>query len=204
MYSSLFICIKNYITTESRKRTFFLHNCANFTRNMRTSKLSQKKSTFVHIAESILPPTSFFNLYPPFYFTGISVTHINKARSYIKVQLKSRWYSRNYMNVHFGGTLMMMCDSFFMFILVHQLGDKYLIWDKATKVEYMKAVKETLYVEFQIPPEKIESIRQEVDEKRKIEIPFCVNVVTKQGEIAMKFERTIYIRKKRQKREKNT
>src|SRR3546814_13956082 len=75
------------------------------------------------------------NLWPPFAFTGIRVQHIADDFSAVRVALHQRWYNRNYVGSHFGGSLFAMTDPFFMMMLLHQLGSNYIVWDKAAQIE---------------------------------------------------------------------
>src|SRR3546814_5442752 len=67
------------------------------------------------------------NLWPPFAFTGIRVQHIADDFSAVRVALHQRWYNRNYVGSHFGGSLFAMTDPFFMMMLLHQLGSDYIV-----------------------------------------------------------------------------
>lgn len=43
--------------------------------------------------------------WPPYLGTGISVCEADEDLSYIKVQMKLRFWNRNYVGTHFGGSL---------------------------------------------------------------------------------------------------
>ena len=44
----------------------------------------------------------FMNLWPPFLFSGIRVTAISADFRHVRVELRQRWYNRNYVGTHFG------------------------------------------------------------------------------------------------------
>ncbi|HPO25695.1 MAG TPA: DUF4442 domain-containing protein, partial [Arenimonas sp.] len=50
------------------------------------------------------------NIWFPFLFTGIRVAKIDDDFCYVKVELRSHWYNRNYVGTHFGGSLFAMTD----------------------------------------------------------------------------------------------
>ena len=56
----------------------------------------------------------------------------------IEAQMKMRWYNRNLVGTHFGGSLYSMCDPFYMFILMENLGKGYIVWDKAATIRFKK------------------------------------------------------------------
>ena len=43
-------------------------------------------------------------------------------------------------------SLYAMTDPFFMIMLLYNLGEEYLVWDKEGRIEYVARVKKTLYV----------------------------------------------------------
>ena len=53
----------------------------------------------------------------------------------------TRW-NKNYMGVHFGGSLFAMTDPFYMVMLATNLGNEYVVWDKAASIRYGKPEKE--------------------------------------------------------------
>ena len=70
-------------------------------------------------------------LYPPYLGAGVSVTHVAADLSVVEVELKLSAWNRNFVGTQFGGSLYSMCDPFFMLMLMMQLGEGYLVWDKS-------------------------------------------------------------------------
>ena len=70
------------------------------------------------------------NLWPPFLFTGIHVSHIGEDYRSARVELRMRPWNRNYVGTHFGGSLFAMTDPFWMLLVMHAIGEGYLVWDK--------------------------------------------------------------------------
>ena len=62
------------------------------------------------------------NLYPPYLGAGIRVTGYDNSHTWFDVEMELTPWNRNYVGVHFGGSLYSMCDPFFMMILMHNLG----------------------------------------------------------------------------------
>ncbi|CAM6002479.1 unnamed protein product [Sphagnum balticum] len=71
-----------------------------------------------------------FNLWPPFWGAGIRVKYIAPDFREVKVVLKLHWYNRNFMGVHFGGSLYSMTDAFPMVMTARNLGPDYIVWIK--------------------------------------------------------------------------
>src|SRR3546814_18736706 len=103
------------------------------------------------------------NLWPPFAFTGIRVQHIADDFSAVRVALHQRWYNRNYVGSHFGGSLFAMTDPFFMMMLLHQLGSNYIVWDKAAQLEFVKPGRGTVTADFHLATNTVASLRAAAD-----------------------------------------
>src|SRR6218665_3322789 len=61
------------------------------------------------------------NLYPPFLGAGVRVQRISEDFLEVDVAMRLRWFNRNYVGVHFGGSLYAMTDPFFMLMLMQCL-----------------------------------------------------------------------------------
>jgi len=136
------------------------------------------------------------NLWPPFLGAGISVKHINDDFSAVDVELKMRFYNKNYVGTHFGGSMCAMTDPFYMLILMKQLGKDYIVWDKSTKIDFKKPGKGTLTAHFNITKQQVKSIRAAADKNRKTEPKFTVDIRDAAGDIVASVEKTLYVRRK--------
>ncbi|XDD46722.1 DUF4442 domain-containing protein [Leptospira sp. WS39.C2] len=137
-----------------------------------------------------------YNFYPPYLGAGIRIKTIAKDLSYFQVEMNLRFYNKNYVGVHFGGSLYSMCDPFFMLILLETLGSDYIVWDKVGSMTFVKPGKGKVKAKFQILPDEIENIKKEVESKRKGEFHFTTNVIDSENDIVATLEKTIYIRKR--------
>ena len=63
----------------------------------------------------------FINLYPPYIGAGVRVAHVADDWSSMVVQMRLRFYNRNYVGTHYGGNLFTMTDPFHMLMLMIQL-----------------------------------------------------------------------------------
>src|SRR5262245_164335 len=101
--------------------------------------------------------------YLPFLGAGIRVHHISDDLRTIEVHMPLRFWNRNYVGTHFGGSLYAMCDPFFMLILANHLGPDYIVWDKAAAIRFKKPGKGTVKAIFSITSERIAEIRAQAD-----------------------------------------
>ena len=136
------------------------------------------------------------NLYPPYLGSGISLLSVNDDFTSIRVQLKMRWYNRNVVGTHFGGSLYSMCDPFYMFILMQNLGKDYIVWDKAASIRFRKPGLKTVTATFEIPKNAITAIKEQVDRDGKGDFTFTTTVIGEQGEVVAEVEKVVYVRNK--------
>jgi hypothetical protein len=136
------------------------------------------------------------NFYPPYIGSGISLKSINSDFTRISVQLKMRWYNRNAVGTHFGGSLYSMCDPFYMFILMENLGKDYIVWDKAASIKFKKPGQKTVTATFEIPKEQIAAIKSMVDADGKGDFTFTTTIIGENGEVVAEVEKVIYVRNK--------
>lgn len=133
------------------------------------------------------------NLWPPYAGAGIRVRVAPDLRTF-EVRMKLRWWNRNYVNTHFGGSLYSMCDPFFMLILIEALGRGYVVWDKAATIRFRRPGKGTVRATFHIPQERVEEIRAAADRGEKVEPVFTVEVLDEQDAVVAEVEKLLYVR----------
>ena len=136
------------------------------------------------------------NFWPPFLGAGIRVKHVSNDFLAIDVEMKLRWWNRNYVGVHFGGSLYAMTDPFYMAMLMENLGRDYIVWDKAAAIRFVKPGRSTVRACFRLTRDQIETIRQEANRNRKTEPVFTVSVIDDQGVLVAEIEKSLYIRRR--------
>ena len=133
------------------------------------------------------------SLWPPYAGAGIRVRPSPDLRTF-ESRMKLRWWNRNYVNTHYGGSLYSMCDPFFMLILVQALGRGYVVWDKAATIRFRRPGKGTVRAAFHIPQERVDEIRAAADRGEKVEPVFTAEVLDEQGEVVAEVEKLLYVR----------
>jgi acyl-coenzyme A thioesterase PaaI-like protein len=144
-------------------------------------------------------PRSFkllINLYPPYWGTGITVKSVSPDYREICVQMKMRFYNRNYVKTHFGGSLYAMTDPFFVLMLIHILGKEFIVLDKAAHIDFIKPSQGTVTARFLIKEEDIEDIIKNTSDGQKYFPEFSVDIENETGETVARVVKTLYIRKK--------
>jgi len=134
--------------------------------------------------------------YPPYLGAGVSVTQVAKDLSVLEVEMKLSHWNRNFVGTQFGGSLYSMCDPFFMLMLMMQLGDGYVVWDKSASIEFLKPGRGKVKARFELPRIRVDELRAEVDEKGKIDPLFEVTVLDEQGEPVARVRKVLSVRRK--------
>ena len=150
----------------------------------------------VRLAEALFPPHIFFSLYLPLVGAGIRVLSISSDYREIRVRLRSGVLQRNYMGVHFGGSLYSMTDPFYMMMLMKNLGPEYVVWDYGASVRFLLPVSEPVFASFQLDQGTIDSIREAASGGDRVIREFPVTIKTASGEPVAEVKREVYIRLK--------
>jgi hypothetical protein len=142
----------------------------------------------------------WINLWPPFLGAGIRVKHIAPDMKAVDVEMKLRWWNANYVGTHFGGSLFAMTDAFYMLMLMlmHHLGESYIVWDKAATIRYRKPGRGTVRAEFRLTDSQIEDIREKLKTFPKYEPVFVVEVKDGAGVVIAEVEKLLHVRKKQE------
>ena len=136
------------------------------------------------------------NFWPPFLAAGIHVRRIARDWSAAEVALHSRFYNRNYVGTHFGGSLYSMADPFFMLLLMHRLGERYLVWDRAARIDFVSPGRGTITARFDMPEERVAAIREEAAGGQKVHPEFETELHDAAGQLVAKVHKTLYVRLK--------
>ncbi len=136
------------------------------------------------------------NFYPPFLGAGIRVRASADRLTY-DVRMKLRFYNRNYVGTHFGGSLYSMCDPFFLLILIPALGPGYVVWDKAATIRFKQPGMGTVRATFHVPEARIQEIRRAADGGEKVEPVFAAEVIGEDGKVVAEVEKVLHVRRRR-------
>jgi acyl-coenzyme A thioesterase PaaI-like protein len=137
------------------------------------------------------------NLWPPLFFSGIKATYINSDYREIEVALKLRWYNRNYVGVHYGGSLFSMTDPWYMIMLMTALGRDYYVWDKTAEIDYIKPGKTHVVARFVLTQEKIDEIKLKTVNGDKYLPEFFIEIRDENNELIATVKRTLYVKLKK-------
>jgi acyl-coenzyme A thioesterase PaaI-like protein len=137
------------------------------------------------------------NIYPPYWGTGVAVQRISPDFREINVRMKLHWYNRNWFGNHFGGSLYAMTDPFYALMLIHNLGTKYVVTDKAGAIDYVRPGTGTLTARFLIDDALLEDIRVNTRNGSSYLPQLAVEITDGQQKTVARVVKTIYVRRKK-------
>ena len=140
---------------------------------------------------------TIINLWPPFLGAGIKVCHIAADWKQVDVRLRLGLTNRNYVGVHFGGSLYSMTDPFFMLMLIQSLGPDYVVWDKAGSIEYHKPGTGVVSARFRLDETQLQDIRLRTASGEKYLPELQVDILDQAGDIVATVHKTLYVRRKK-------
>jgi acyl-coenzyme A thioesterase PaaI-like protein len=135
-------------------------------------------------------------VYPPFFGAGIVLRSVDRDLTAIEVEMKLRFFNQNFVGTHFGGSLYSMCDPWFMIMLLHQLGEGYVVWDKSATIDFLRPGRGLVRARFELSRERVAGLKAEVDEQGKINPTFEATVVDAEGAEVAKVTKLLSVRRK--------
>ncbi len=138
--------------------------------------------------------------WPPFLGAGIRVRSLSDDFRDAVVELKLGRLNRNAVGTHFGGSLYAMTDPFFMIMLLHNLGDDYLVWDKSGSIEYVAPGRGIVHARFQLTEERLADIRAQAAAGEKVLPEFVIDVKDEAGGMVARVRKILYVRLKLKRR----
>ena len=136
------------------------------------------------------------NFYPPYLGAGVKVTYISEDWKELHVSMSLRWFNRNAVGTHFGGSLYSMVDPHLMLLLMKLLGNDYLVWDKTADIEFVKASKSKVTSIIKVTNDDLEVIKNKTCAGEKYFSNFAVEIRDIENDLVAMVKKTIYVRKK--------
>ena len=152
--------------------------------------LIKKLQTIPFVSKFIL------NHYSPYKGAGIEVEKIDLKNYHIRVKMPLTYKNQNIVGVHFGGSLYSMVDPFYMLILMHHLGPKYVVWDKAATINFLSPGRSTVYADIRLDFAEIEQIKEATENYQPVYRNYTLNIFDDSGLRIAEVQKTLYIRRK--------
>ncbi len=137
------------------------------------------------------------NLYGPYLGAGVHISHISQDWSELRVSLKLRWYNRNAVGTHFGGSLYSMVDPHLMLMLMNRLGKSYTVWDKSAHIKFIRPVKGPVHAVIRIAEADEKRIREQTKSGEKYLPEFEIRITDDEGKLVALVSKVLYVRLKK-------
>ena len=136
------------------------------------------------------------NLWPPLLFSGIRIRHISDDFRAVDVELRERFYNKNYVGCHFGGSLFAMTDPFWMLMVMRNLDRSYTVWDRSAGIEFLRPGRGTVTASFRLDTEALDDIRANTKQDgTKYLRSFPVDITDSEGDVVARVTKTLHIRR---------
>ena len=136
------------------------------------------------------------NWYGPYRGAGVKIRHLADDFTSATVEMPLRWYNKNYVGVHFGGSLYSMIDPFHMLLVMNQLGSDYVVWDKMATIEFIRPGTGTVTAHFEVNQAQLRDIKENTQNGQKYLPVFEVEVLAEDGTLVAKAYKTLHVREK--------
>jgi acyl-coenzyme A thioesterase PaaI-like protein len=134
--------------------------------------------------------------WPPFLGAGIRVRSLSDDFRDAVVEMKLGRLNRNAVGTHFGGSLYAMTDPFFAIMLMHNLGEQYLVWDKAGSIDYLAPGRGTVTAHFVLTQARIDEIEAQAARGEKVLPEFPVRITDEAQQVVATVNKVLYVRLK--------
>lgn len=137
------------------------------------------------------------NWYPPFIGAGIRLKEVDDNLRHVVSEMKLTWYNRNLFGTHFGGSLFAMTDPFYVFMVSHNLGPEFIVWDKSACIKFLRPGRGTVRAVFKLSDEKISEVKKELQNKNKYTFTMKALITDTGDNPVAELEKEIYVRRKK-------
>lgn len=137
------------------------------------------------------------NIWPPFLFSGIVVEELGEGFRTARVSLRPRALTRNYAGTLFGGSLFSMTDPFWMVMIARNLGEEYVVWDKAGEIDFLSPGRSRVTATFELTDEILDELRAAAADNSKVLRWFETEITAADGTIIARTRKQIYVRRRR-------
>lgn len=136
-----------------------------------------------------------FNWFPPFRRTGAHLTFISEDMLEARVRLPLDRRTRNPHGSIYGGALYSAVDPIHAVIIARKLGPGYVVWMKAATIQFKRPSRSAVTAHVRMPASEIESIREELRDRRKTDREFPLSLVDESGTETVSVVFTIHVQR---------
>ena len=114
----------------------------------------------------------------------------------VRIRLPLSWRTLNYVGTIFGGSLYGSIDPIYMLMLIHNLGEEFVVWDRAATIRFLRPGRTTMFATFRLWGDLVEDLRAEAARVGRLNRDFEIELKDAAGEIHATCTQTLYLRRK--------
>lgn len=137
------------------------------------------------------------NVFPAYRRGGGRVTGIAADWHRMTVKVPLNWSTRNYVGTIYGGAMFSAVDPLMMMMLIKILGRKYVIWDKAAAIRFIRPGRTTLVAEAVVDRTEVAEIRRLLETETSLDRHYTISLTDSAGAVHAEVDKTLYIAKTR-------
>jgi hypothetical protein len=149
----------------------------------------------LHSMKQLQIPLRLMNLYPPLLGAGIRVKEVSPAHDRVVVEMKLTWWNANFARTHFGGSLYMMIDPFYVLMLKHQLGPGFVVWDREATIQFRAPGRSKVRAVFALTQDTVAGYRAELDAHGRLDVTLPIEIHDSSGTLIAEASKAIYVRR---------
>jgi acyl-coenzyme A thioesterase PaaI-like protein len=139
----------------------------------------------------------WLNSYAPYLGAGIRTTELDLDRGIVQVEMGLNALNKNAVGTQFGGSLYAMVDPLYMLLLLHQLGEQHVVWDKAASIDFIKPGRGRVKVRIELDPAEVETIRHLAADNQPVLRNYSIDILAEDGTVVASVDKVLYIRRKK-------
>lgn len=136
------------------------------------------------------------NIYPPYLGAGIHIDRVSADWLELDVSMRLRWYNRNAVGTHYGGSLYSMVDPHLMLMLIGALGDDFVVWDQAAEVQFRKPGKGRVHAAVRLTEADLETIRRKTKGGQSYRPEFRIQILAETGDVVANIKKVLFVKRK--------
>ena len=139
----------------------------------------------------------WLNTYPPYLGAGVRTTFLDLDRGIVQVEMPLTAFNKNAVGTQFGGSLYAMVDPLYMLLLLHQLGDQHVVWDKAASIDFIAPGRGRVIARIELDAAEVATIRELAASNEPVLRNYTIDITGEDGKIVARVDKVLYIRRKK-------
>lgn len=161
-------------------------------KTLRTAQTQLKKK----VLPPLLPKMIMWriNTYAPYLGAGVKMTELDLVKGRCSVAMPLTSLNKNVVGTQFGGSLYSMVDPFYMLLLMQMLGDDYVVWDKASHIDFVAPGKSKVTASMHISQKELATIKTLAETGSAVFRDYEIDILDEEQKIVATVTKTLYIR----------